>query len=65
MATVQTDVPPAMRLAVTVRVVAGVIAVAGPVKPPVTVLNETPVGKLPETEYEAAEKPGLGKSVKF
>lgn len=50
MATVQTDVPPAMRLAVTVRVVAGVIAVAGPVKPPVTVLNETPVGKLPETE---------------
>jgi hypothetical protein len=54
-----------MRFAVTVRVVAGVIAVAGPVNAPVAVLKLTPVGKVPEIEYEAAEKPGLGKSVKF
>lgn len=65
MATVQTEVPPAIRLAVTVRVVAGVRAVAGPVRAPVVVSNETPAGKTPETEYEEAEKPGLGKRVKF
>ena len=64
MTTVQTEVPPAMRLPVTVRVVAAVTAVAGPEKPPVTVLNVIPAGNVPDREYEEAENPGLGSNWK-